>query len=48
MLIRAKEQAYALIPRDAAVINTYGTIRKRNGKRFACVIVTAEETIGKT
>lgn len=47
-LIRAKEQAYALIPRDAAVINTYGTIRTRKGKRFACVIVTAEETIGKT
>ncbi len=47
-LIRAKEQAYALVPRGAAVINTYGTIRTRKGKRFAYVIVTAEETIGKT
>lgn len=47
-LQEAREQAYAAIPRDAAIINTYGTIRKRNGTRYAVVIVTAEEIIGKT
>ncbi len=44
----AREQVYAMIPKDAAIINTYGTIQNRNGKRFAVVIVTAEELIGKT
>lgn len=47
-LQEAREQAYAAIPRDAAIINTYGTIRTRNGTRYAVVIVTAEEIIGKT
>lgn len=47
-LTEAREQVYAMIPKDAAIINTYGTIQNRNGKRFAVVIVTAEELIGKT
>jgi similar to stage IV sporulation protein len=47
-LIEAREQAYAMIPKDAAIINTYGTIQNRNGKRIAVVIVTAEELIGQT
>ena len=47
-LIRARTQAYALVPRDAAIIHTYGTIRTQDGKRYAAVIVTAEELIGKT
>lgn len=47
-LIRARENAYALTPRDAAIINTYGTIRTKKGTRRAVVIVTAEETIGRT
>ncbi len=47
-LSRARETAYALVPRDAAIINTYGTIRMKNGERLAEAIVTAEETIGRT
>lgn len=47
-LTLAREQAYALIPRDAAIINTYGTVKTVDGKRYAVVTVTAEETIGKT
>ncbi len=47
-LSRAREAAYALVPRDAAIINTYGTIRVNNGERLAAAIVTAEETIGRT
>lgn len=47
-LIEAREQAYGMIPNDAAILNTYGTIQTRNGKNFAVVIVTAEELIGKT
>ncbi|MBR4906031.1 MAG: sporulation protein YqfD [Clostridia bacterium] len=47
-LVNAREQAYAMVPRDASIINTYGTIRTTDGRRFAVVIVTAEEIIGKT
>ena len=47
-LATARESALSAVPKDAAVINIYGTIRTKNGKRFAFVIVTAEETIGKT
>ena len=47
-LALARESALAAVPKDAAVINIYGTIRTKNGKRFAFVIVTAEEIIGKT
>ena len=47
-LSRARETAHALVPRDAAIINTYGTIRMKNGERLAEAIVTAEETIGRT
>ena len=47
-LQEARERAYQAIPRDAAIINTYGTIRTKNGARYAVVIVTAEEIIGKT
>lgn len=47
-LSNAREKAYALVPKDAAILNTYGTFRTRNGERIAVAIVTAEETIGKT
>ena len=47
-IVQAKESAFALIPREAAIINTYAVIRVRGGKRYAAAIVTAEETIGKT
>ena len=47
-LIDAREKALALVPKGAAIINTYGTIKTAKGKRIAVVIVTAEEIIGKT
>ena len=47
-LMRALESAYAAVPRDAEIINTYGTIRQKRGVEYAVVIVTAEEIIGKT
>ena len=47
-LTDARERVYALIPRDASILNTYGTIRMKKGNRHAVVIVTAEEIIGKT
>ena len=47
-LMLAREQALEQVPRDAAVINIYGTVRTKHGKRFAVVTVTAEETIGRT
>ncbi len=47
-LMRAREQAYAAVPKDAAIVNTYGTVRERDGKRIAVVTVTAEEIIGRT
>ena len=47
-LTDAREKALALVPKSAAIINTYGTIKTKNGKRVAVVIVTAEEIIGKT
>ena len=47
-LTEAREQALKAVPRDASVINTYGTIRTKQGKKIAVVIVTAEEIIGKT
>lgn len=47
-LMQAREQALEQVPRDAAVINIYGTVQTKQGKRFAVVTVTAEETIGRT
>ncbi len=47
-LSKAREAAYALVPRESAIINTYGTIRTVNGEKKAFVIVTAQETIGRT
>lgn len=47
-LTEAREKAYRMIPKHAAIINTYGTIQNRDGKRYAVVIVTTEELIGKT
>lgn len=47
-LTDARQKAYAMVPRGAAIINTYGTIRTTKGNRIAVVIVTAEEIIGKT
>ena len=47
-LSSAREQAFSAVPKDAAIINTYGTVRERDGKRIAVVTVTAEEIIGRT
>ena len=47
-LVLAREQAYADVPQDAAIIHTYGTVRIENGQRIAVVTVTAEEIIGRT
>ena len=47
-LIEAREQAYAAVPFDAAILNTYGTVVSRGGRRVAVVTVTAEEIIGRT
>lgn len=47
-LTQAREKAYADVPRDATIINTYGTIRRKDGRRYAVVIVTAQEIIGRT
>ena len=47
-LIAAREQALRLVPKDAAIINIYSMVRSRDGKRYAVVTVTAEETIGRT
>ncbi len=47
-LIEAREAALELVPKDASILNIYGTIRTRNGKQTAVVIVTAEENIGRT
>ena len=44
----AREQAYAYVPRNAAIIHTYGTIRTSGGNQTAVVTVTAEEFIGRT
>lgn len=44
----ARERALALVPRDASVLNIYGTVKTKDGGRIAVVIVTAEETIGRT
>ncbi len=47
-LANARESALERVPRDAAILNQYGTIRRRDGKLYAVVIVTAEESIGRT
>ena len=47
-LAKAREAAFTLVPKDAAIINVYGSFREENGKRFAVAVVTAEETIGRT
>ncbi len=47
-LSNARECALRLVPKNAEILNIYGTIRSRNGARIAVVTVTAEETIGRT
>ena len=47
-LSNARERALRLVPKNAAILNIYGTIRSRNGIRLAVVTVTAEEIIGRT
>lgn len=47
-LVLVRERAYGLVPQDAAIINTYGTVKTEKDRRLAIVIVTAEEIIGKT
>ncbi len=47
-LTSAAETARSEVPTDASILNQYGTIQTRNEKTYAVVIVTAEETIGRT
>ena len=47
-LVRARETVFESAPKDASIINQYGTIRSSNGKQTAYVVVTAEEIIGRT
>ena len=47
-LSRAAELAIKRVPKDAAIINQYGTIRRKDGDLIAVVTVTAEEIIGRT
>ena len=47
-LCDAREAALNDVPKDASILNQYGTIQSVDGKRYALVIVTAEETIGRT
>lgn len=47
-LMNARESALDTIPKDAMILNQYGTIRTIRGKKQAAVIITAEETIGRT
>lgn len=47
-LTQARETALEGVPKDASILNQYGTIRTRDQKAYAYVIVTAEETIGRT
>ena len=44
----AREAALHDVPKDARLLNQYGMIRKKDGKTYAVVIITAEETIGRT
>lgn len=47
-IANAREAALEQVPKDASVLNQYAAIRQRDGKRYAVVIVTAEESIGRT
>ena len=47
-LQNAREIALDCVPKDASVLNLYGTIRRRGGTLYAVVVVTAEESIGRT
>ena len=47
-LANAREIALDRVPKDASVLNLYGTIRRRGGTLYAVVVVTAEESIGRT
>ena len=47
-LSEAREAALDLVPKDAKILNQYGTIRYSGGKTYAKVIITTEESIGRT
>ena len=47
-LSHAGTLALALVPKDAAVLNQYGSVKRKDGTRTAVVTVTAEEIIGRT
>ena len=47
-LSRAGALALERVPKDAAVLNQYGTVKRRDGEPVAVVTVTAEEIIGRT
>ena len=47
-LSRAGTLALEQVPRDAAIMNQYGTVRRKDGALVAVVTVTAEEIIGRT
>ena len=47
-LINAREEAMQSIPKNAMILNQYGSIQTIDGITKAVVIITAEETIGRT
>jgi translation elongation factor EF-Tu-like GTPase len=47
-LISAREEAMQSIPKNAMILNQYGSIQTIDGITKAVVIITAEETIGRT
>ena len=47
-LSHAGTLALALVPKDAAVLNQYGSVKRKDGTLTAVVTVTAEEIIGRT
>ncbi len=47
-LANAREAALDMVPKNAVILNQYGTIHMTNGTKTAVVIVTAEENIGRT
>ena len=47
-LTEAREQARALVPLDAAILNQYSVLKQQNGRTIAQAWVIAEENIGRT
>ena len=47
-LIAARDAAFGKVPKNAAVLNSYSALKKKNGTIYAVAKVIAEETIGRT